>query len=64
MGLPPFTTTIKEIDSLVRRWDWLNGLAAAIAVNLWVIPILFIVFWKERNDRPTFDASYPYPNIQ
>jgi len=64
MGLPPFTTTIKENDSLVRRLDWLKGLAAAIAVNLWVIPILFIVFWKERNDRPTFDASYPYPNTQ
>lgn len=54
-----FSTFVKENNSLIRRWHCLNWVALVTAVKLWLIPILFIVIWKERSDPPDFDSSYP-----
>jgi hypothetical protein len=53
-----FSAFVKENDSLTRRWHCLNWLALVTTVTLWVIPILYILIWKERSDPPDFDSSY------
>ncbi len=60
MGLSThFNSSVKENDSLLRPWSWLNWLALITALKLWIIPILYIWFWKHRDDPPVFDSSFP-----
>lgn len=59
-GFSPFSApVVKENVTATYRWKASNWLALIITVQLWIFPILYIVIWKENEDAPTFDSSYP-----
>lgn len=58
-GLLPLSVPMVKENASTHKWSATNLLALVISTQLWLIPILYIIFWKKAEEPPTFDSSYP-----